>query len=452
MIQSICILGRQPALGLAELESLYGGAHVQPVGQFAAELDIKVDFSRLGGSTRLAAVVAEIPSTNWKLVEKELQKIVRSAAFAVPAEGKFHFGLSAYGFAISPAKLSALGLTLKKLIRSRGVSVRVVPNNEPALNTAQVYHNHLADEHGAELLIIADKDRSVIARTIAVQDIDNYTLRDRGRPKRDPKVGMLPPKLAQIIINLAAAESRVTSHESRVIVDPFCGTGVLLQEALLMGFGAYGSDLEPRMIEYSRSNLDWFTSKFQIPNSKFDLSVGDATTFRLPEDLNIVCVACETYLGRPFTAPPDRQMLEQTVSEVNTILTKFLRNIHCQLPSGTRLCVAVPAWLSPTPGPNMSRLDEVQDDGEARTEPYKKYREGALQLTTQQFAKRSHGADGYASRQVAAARYVRHLPLIDQISDLGYNQVRFECVRGNELLYYREDQIVARELLVLTVK
>jgi hypothetical protein len=48
--------------------------------------------------------------------------------------------------------------------------------------------------------------------------------------------------------------------------------------------------------------------------------------------------------------------------------------------------------------------------------------------------------------------HFKHLPLIDQMSELGYNQVRFEHVSENQLLYYREDQIVARQLLVLTRK
>ncbi|HET6924929.1 MAG TPA: hypothetical protein VFH39_03825, partial [Candidatus Saccharimonadales bacterium] len=51
-----------------------------------------------------------------------------------------------------------------------------------------------------------------------------------------------------------------------------------------------------------------------------------------------------------------------------------------------------------------------------------------------------------------SANQFKHLPLIDQIRDLGYNRVSFEHVRDDQLLYYREDQIVARQLLVLTRK
>lgn len=416
MVQSVCVLGRQPVLGLAELESLYGADVVEPVAQQVAGVHLatsSVDFARLGGGTKLAEVLAVVPSSDWSHAEKELTKLAHSSALAVPTEGKFHLGLSAYGFPVSPAKLTALGLTLKKIIRSRGVSVRTVPNTEMELSTAQVYHNHLADEHGAELLVIrAHDNRIVIARTVAVQDIDSYTLRDRSRPKRDARVGMLPPKLAQTIINLAAGE--IDSRGSTTILDPFCGTGVVLQEALLMGYNAYGTDIEPRMIDYSRANLDWFIETYKLQPTNYKLDPGDATShawviedeqstvgkkdtsttpYHLPPTVHI---AAETYLGRPFTTVPPHNVLEQTISDVNVIVKKFLTNVYKQLAPGSRLCLAVPAWF------------------------------------------------------MSDHRQPRHLAVLDSLSALGYERVEFKLAPASALIYRREGQIVGRELLVLT--
>lgn len=416
-MQSILILGRQPALGLAELESLYGAEAVSAVSPQVAGLTLHahdVDFARLGGSTRLAHVLAEVPSTDWKRVERELPKLVTELGLTLP-DGKIQLGLSSFGLKISPAKLNATGLTLKKVLRSKlERSVRVTPNPELELNTAQVLHNHLTGATGIELLLVATSDnRTVIARTTKVQDIDSYTLRDRGRPKRDARVGMLPPKLAQVLINLAAGkienDERRTSnedvaavdspfsvqHSSFTMLDPFCGTGVTLQEALLMGYKVYGTDLEPRMVEYSRANLEWLESSFDIQRSSFSLEVGDATNHTWDPQPSFV--AGETYLGRPFTELPSPEVLTTTIGDCNQILTKFLRNVWESIPYGTRLCLAVPAW------------------------------------------------------QTAPGKF-RHLPLIDDVVNLGYNRVSFEHVRGEQLLYYREGQIVARELLVITRK
>jgi hypothetical protein len=160
-------------------------------------------------------------------------------------------------------------------------------------------------------------------------------------------------------------------------------------------------------------------------------------------------VASETYLGRPFTSPPSAEVLQQTVSECNLIVKKFLQNIGGQIKPGTRLCLAVPAWLSNEVGPHMTRLDGVQGASEQRSKSYTQYGERAAQFATPQSAKSSRGVSGSARKQSSAPRYVRHLPLIDQIEDLGYNRVKFEHADGQDLIYYREDQIVARQLIVI---
>jgi tRNA G10 N-methylase Trm11 len=200
---------------------------------------------------------------------------------------------------------------------------------------------------------------------------------------------MLPPKLAQTIVNLGTGQLAPTPDH--VVLDPFCGTGVVLQEALLMGYGAYGTDLETRMIDYSQQNLAWLgTSTTPL------LAIGDATDFGW-EPRGFACVATETYLGTPLTGWPRPEKLHQIAGTCNVILEKFLRNMGQQIPAGTRLCLAMPAWKSP---------------------------EGKI----------------------------THLPLLDRLEEIGYNRVSFSLAKSSELVYYRPDQIVARELVVIIRK
>lgn len=409
-MQSLLILGRQPAIGLAELESLYGSEALRPVGQQAAIVDVDpclLTFDRLGGSVKFCKVLTSLKSTDWKVIEKFLIQVSPEHSKEMP-EGKMQLGLSVQGIRVGLKQLEASGLSLKKAIRKTGRSVRLIPNKELELNSAQVLHNHLTGPTGWELVIVRDGDSTVIAQTVKVQDITSYTLRDRERPKRDSRVGMLPPKLAQIIINLAVGklapetlhsicEVPATQTQPRpvlgeTILDPFCGTGVILQEALLMGYSVYGTDLEPRMVEYSRQNLAWLAEQYSITTDQMTLEQADATSYHWTQKFDFI--ASEVYLGRPFTHPPSSDILIQTINDCNLILTQFLKNLFKQLQPGSRLCLAIPAWQT-KPG---------------------------------QF---------------------RHLPLIDQIENLGYNRVSFEHVSKEQLLYYRPDQIVARELIVL---
>ena len=356
MTQSVAILGRQPALGLAELESLYGADVISTIGPQAAIIDVDpclLAFDRLGGSVKFGKLLTVLDTIDWKEIEKYLVKVSPEHSQRM-AEGKMQLGLSVIDLNVTLKQLQITGLTLKKAIRQTGRSVRLIPNKSLELNTAQVLHNHLTGPTGWELYFIRHNQQTYVVQTIKIQDIEAYAARDQVRPKRDAKIGMLPPKLAQIIINLGVGKLPADTLASiceipegdviprpqinQTILDPFCGTGVVLQEALLMGYNAIGTDLEPRMTEYSQTNLDWLVSKFKLQTSKFKVSQGDATKldwftssplplFNLSSvegHPSPLFIACETYLGRPFSALPKPEILRDVMNDVDTIHKKIL--------------------------------------------------------------------------------------------------------------------------------
>jgi tRNA G10 N-methylase Trm11 len=399
--KSVCVLGRLPALGAAELESLYGDEHVRLIDG-AVLLDIpaeEINFKQVGGTIKVARILSELPYTSWNKLAKYLIDKIPEHLEYVP-EGKFTLGLSAYGIKVSAEEINRAGLSAKAAIKKTGRPVRVVPNKTPALNSAQVLHNKLTHRGAWELIYINNGDKTILAQTMFVQDIEAYGARDQARPARDARVGMLPPKLAQTIINLAAGrpETRMDKHWDSeeglgrfLVLDPFCGTGVILQEALLMGYGVYGSDIEPRMAEYTKRNLQWLVSNNPGIEGKVIVETADATKFQWP---GFSTVASEVFLGRPLTKFPAEAELKQIISDANTIIKKFLQNLAPQLKPNQSLCLAVPAWRKP--------------DG---------------QLVS--------------------------LPLIDHLTDMGYNYLDLKHVSRKDLVYYREDQVVTRQLLRL---
>jgi tRNA (guanine10-N2)-dimethyltransferase len=390
MTQSICILGRQPALGLAELESLYGSKAIEPLGG-AALLSVEpkeIDFDRLGGSIKLAKLLTRLNTTDWSQILQYLADTLPQHLRYIP-EGKIRFGLSVYGLPIKPATLNRSGLEIKKVIKHNGRSVRIVPNAAIELNAAQVIHNQLTGPTGMELLLVRQGKQTLLAQTLKIQDITAYAARDQARPARDARVGMLPPKLAQMLINMAVGRE---SDSETTVLDPFCGTGVVLQEAILMGYNAFGTDIDRRMVEYSERNLKWLLKSDSIAPAW--LEVADATNFTWPHHFDTI--ACETYLGRPFSAEPKPEVLQEVIRDVDTIHRKFLQNVARQTMPGFRMCIAVPAWK-----------------------------------TKQGF---------------------RHLKTLDSLEELGYTRQRFVHAPGEQLIYHRPDQIVGRELVVLTRK
>ena len=416
--KTISILGRQPALGIAELESLYGADALQPFGQQACLIDLdseSIDFDRLGGSIRIAKILTTLPSTNWYEIEKYL--IEKTPEHAQYIDGKLSFGISVFGIKINGHHLAKTALSVKKAIKNSGVSVRMVPQKETELGSATVLYNKLTAKNGWELLVVSDGQTAYLAQTTRIQDIDAYSARDQARPHRDAKVGMLPPKLAQIIINLAVGQidrlkiedrrlekatiepsSILNSQSSVLILDPFCGTGVVLQEAMLMDYHVYGTDLEPRMVQYSIDNLTWLDTKYPHKGDYRRIEIGDATNHvwnfsGLQSPIPNLVIAGETYLGQPLSALPSNEHLSKIIYETNLLHHKFLQNIAKQIPSGTRLCLAVPTW---------------------------------------------RGKHEFL-----------HLPMLDHITDMGYTVLRFKHASKEDLIYYREGQVVGRELLTI---
>jgi len=392
--KTLCILGRQPALGLAELESLYGAEHVMALGSHAL-LDITaedINFKNLGGTIKTARILAVIESAKWTdLAQYLIDKIPEHTKFL--PDGKFTLGLSVYGLDPSVKQIEAALLEVKKSVRKSGRPVRIVPNKAPALNSAQVLHNKLTHKGAWELIFIKVGTQTLLAQTLFVQDIEAYGARDQVRPARDARVGMLPPKLAQIMLNLSAGPIRGATDElARIrVLDPFCGTGVILQEALLMGYSVMGTDIEPRMVDYSKRNMKWLFEKYPSLEGQVDIEQADATNYQWP---GFSTMASEVFLGRPLAKLPSENDLKQIVSDANTIIRKFLQNLSDQLKPDRPICLAVPAWR--------------RDDG----------------------------------------KFVE-LPVLAKITDMGYNYWDLKHVRHQELVYYREDQIVARRLLRL---
>lgn len=390
-MKSIAITGRLPALSIAELEALYGAQAITTKGDGFVVLDKspeQIDFDRLGGTIKLARILAVLPTTDWLAIEKYLIKSAPHHAAQVP-EGKLTIGLSLYGVHATLKQLERTSLTLKKLIKQSGRPVRIVPNKALSLSTPQVLHNHLTSGNGWELVFVRLGSETLLCQTTNEQDIEAYTARDQARPRRDARVGMLPPKLAQTIINLASGH--IKEQVEIRILDPFCGTGVVLQEALLMGYDVYGTDIEPRMVEYSIDNIAWLRDWNTKATGAVRIELGDATSHAWQQPVSTI--AAETFLGEPLAVLPPREALERIISEVNQLHILALKNLAKQLNPGTPLCLAVPAW-------------------------------------------RERGQ-------------FRHLPLLSGIEKLGFRRIALTHVANKDLLYYREDQIVARELLIL---
>ncbi|MFZ2255422.1 MAG: hypothetical protein WAW59_04495 [Patescibacteria group bacterium] len=191
-------------------------------------------FLTLGGQIRIIRILAE--TTPATFPTDVIAHILGTAH-----DGKITFALGAYGIEF---RLSDIGLRIKKTLQERNYSVRLANTENQNINAASFKKAHLG-KSGMEYSIISIDSMVYLGKTLACQDIDAYANRDTAKT-RDMVVGMMPPKLVQMMINISG-----TTHTS--LYDPFCGLGTTLIEAANMGIlEVSGSDLSTDMVSASK--------------------------------------------------------------------------------------------------------------------------------------------------------------------------------------------------------
>lgn len=289
--------------------------------------------NRLGGTIKIVEILEKISQKSE--LEPAIQKILENH-FKNRVSGKVQFSISLLGFKNERDINIKQSLNFsKKILKSLGFNSRFVNKGPISPKPSTIYKARVLKK-GIDINIIKGEKDILIGKTAAIQDIDAYSLRDYNKPYRDARVGMLPPKLAQIMINLAP--------EAKTIYDPFCGTGTIPMEGLLMGKNVIGSDIDTRMVEYTKKNCEWLKNFFDIGSSS-GIFQKDAR-FLLKKDLPIMpdAVITEGYLGKPLTRAPSEKELEIIFREIENLYFNFLRTIKPILAENSKIVICAPAF------------------------------------------------------------------------------------------------------------
>jgi tRNA (guanine10-N2)-dimethyltransferase len=348
MLRYIFLLGRETALNAAEVvatgrfESFDVSASNSDVlvAETATPLDdAQVFLDHLGGTIKIARVVG--------MVETRRASSVHASdllPFLSSVQGKLSFGISVYGSGAGRINISSLGHELKRLLSERSSagqdkqSARFVSSQVNPLSSVIVRTQKLLGARGCELIVVAnDSSHLTIAVTIAAQNFIEYGRRDAGRPSRNINRGMLPPKVAQILLNLACL------HPGDTVLDPFCGTGTILQEALMLGAGkVIGRDSDASAITESETNLAWLKSRVTAPVGAWEVYQHDA---RQPDPRlkseSVDVIATETYLG-PLRPPRRLEQQRALMAELGLLYRQSITQMATCLKPGGRIAMIVP--------------------------------------------------------------------------------------------------------------
>lgn len=325
MQKHIFILGKNRELSLAEIKTLWPDLKLIDLGSdFAVFEGISMACqevqNRLGGTIKIGAVIGD------KLDKKAvLGQILASRGTS--EGGRSNFGFSWH----NTAQDRRFGMEIKKELRVQGISSRLVESREKSLSSVIITKEKCLD------FIVTPK---YLAVTCAVQDFKDYSQRDFGRPKSDALSGMLPPKLAKMMINLSGAKFE------DAILDPSCGSGTILSEALALGFkNIIGSDISEKAVADTKDNLNWLLDQEKISDSKFNVFESDVT--RLSEKIkpdSIDAIITEPYLGPPIKGNEGESKIIKIISDLEKLYLASFSQFEKILSTGGRMVIVMPEW------------------------------------------------------------------------------------------------------------
>jgi tRNA (guanine10-N2)-dimethyltransferase len=172
----------------------------------------------------------------------------------------------------------------------------------------------------------ADLDPSILENRLGMAKSVNGKELEQGfhermprfRPFRHPSA--MDPKLARVMVNL----SRVKAREK--LLDPFCGTGGILLEGALIGCNVAGIELDLKILEGCRGNLEHYNI------ADFMLTPGDMRSHYIDCD----AIATDPPYGK------STQVGHEVLEKFYEGAMKAMQN---DLKGGRHLCISSPETL-----------------------------------------------------------------------------------------------------------
>jgi tRNA G10 N-methylase Trm11 len=337
MERFVFIKGKNPELSRLELVSYldsrdYKYSVVDDSEDFIV-IDMEMVFGMidsLGGTLKIANVLTEGDDINKVNLEKlELGKLLK----------KNIFGLSVYSKKDQYEIYNSIGKKLKGIFKEEGIKAKYFgfpKHRKPQMSNVEVIKKKLIED-SFELVVCISEKRFYVGITNSLHNPLEFQKRDIGRPVQRI-IFSIPPRLANILINLACAK------EGDTLLDPFCGIGTILQEAALKRIDISGIDKDEKCIESAKQNLKWLADEYRL-KADFGRKIMAGDAMKLSKYFkkdSIDAIATEPYLGPPLKGNQNQNNVKKLFDEIRPLYEKSLKEMHKVLKSGKRIAIVSP--------------------------------------------------------------------------------------------------------------
>jgi len=333
------VYGRTPRLAHEELASFFPDVHTisDTIALVKSPIsDIRIH--SLGGTVKIVRVIQYSDVFTPDIASSVLREYAYS--------GRLTFGISVYG---KNGVSSSFFQAVKTQLTHALIQTRFVEPKQGAILSSVAVEKH----HVTELVAVFVKSNWIIGVTQEVQPFEEWSTRDYGRPASDPHRGMLPPKVSRMIVNIALANYRKKTHTGfPTLLDPFCGVGTVLVEALLSGAVPIGCDISKQAVQKAEKNLAWAAAQYGlIQTSGYRVFVQDATHIgSVLEPESIDAIATEPFLGEPVSMAKGDAFSEHTAKNIlkglEKLYTGSLKSWKKILVPNGRVVMAMPVYMT----------------------------------------------------------------------------------------------------------
>lgn len=336
-----------------------------------------------GGIIKIGVVKATFSTTltkafvrNDKIVKKQIKENITSSGLVREildeASGKILFGVSVYCADRSLRGASNriqrfAGSAIKDELAAAGVKSDFMgfsgKRQFPQLSHVEVLKKQLVEKK-AEVLLCVGREQTLIATTIAVHNPFEFQKRDIEKPV-ERRIFAIPPRLARIMVNLAGCTT------GKTFLDPFCGVGTILQEALLSESHVVGVDLNPWCVKAAKENLEWLTKEYDLRKADFIVLLGDARKLS-SRVRNVDCIATEPDLGPALRYIPTNTYAAKIVAKLEPLYFEFLKDAYNMLNDNGRLVMVTP-YFQTRSGDNVATrfVEKAEEVGFKRVFPFR---------------------------------------------------------------------------------
>lgn len=347
-MQYLFILGSTPLLSQKELESLLGEKSLEKIAPNVLKFDnnegLDLDFliNRLGGVVKIASLE--------KVISDKINLLKEITALLVKrGESKIIFGTSIYGnFFLG--NLKAFNKEIKGSLEKIGKRARFVLGEKAQISSVQIEKIKVND-----IILVNNGNKIFIGITLKIQNFEEWGKRDYRRPFADPKSGMLPPKVARMMLNIALGQRPINSAEKSTILDPFCGVGTIGAEALTIGCWVISSDKGEEAVKKTQKNLQWISDCYGISEENFKVLNSDAKNVSemIPQK-SIDAIVTEPYLGPKVELWRGRPTfggrkitigkLQRIINELENLYMESLASWNKILKDNGKVCIVFPLF------------------------------------------------------------------------------------------------------------